>query len=102
MSQAYTWFIAAFKHMIDKKVMPRDDLKEKAGTTLGTISMVYNERRKAGSAWQDKVAEAYGYSLGDFILMGRDIVEGGNVKIKQITPDEMEIDSKAVSSIQRT
>lgn len=82
MDDAYSCFIAAVKHKIDKEGTKQVDLAEAVGTSPQHLNAVINEREgrpgkkiKAGMELQQAIAEYFGYSLVQFLELGQQVLE---------------------------
>jgi len=76
----YGFFMAAFKHELNKQDMPQTVLAGSVGVTDKHLNAVYKGRVgkngkpiRAGIKLQEKISDAFGYQLVDFLKLGENI-----------------------------
>lgn len=69
-------FMAALLYLVDtKKQITRKEISSLSGIAPQTLSNVLRGHKEAGLSIQERVAKACGYSLLDFLIVGRDVLE---------------------------
>lgn len=89
----YSCFMAAFKRKIDDKIFQQNDLARKTGVSSQHLNAIYKERFgknkkpiRAGYELQQKIAEAFGYQIIDFLKFGEKIARNAQPDEFKNTP----------------
>lgn len=69
-------FLAALKSIRKEKGLDQAQVAELAGMNPQTLSAINRSKRTPGLDTAERVSEALGYPLGDFLALGRSLTEG--------------------------
>lgn len=70
------YFLAALKSVLDTRKISQREIADTSGIAPQTVSNIVNEVKPSGLNNQERIAQACGYELVDFLGMGRELLSG--------------------------
>lgn len=87
--EAKDMFMAALQHLVETtKQIAQKDIADTSGIAPQTISNFVRGHKEPGLSSQERIAQACGYDLLDFLALGKTILEGSEEP--QAAPDNKE------------